>query len=627
MLKLAFLPHELLTLILGFADVSHAVVALWTCGDKILNKKLSERIESVHLEDRNAASTSRYPKMLSSLLRLRSLRIIRSGSLGTPALVVEELQKLSSTLLSLELRTDDGMLLLGDIADPNNTSTTLILPSTMWNIGASFPELRKLVVWKLITRRPDALELTPQLRSILPPHLEYLELRATIKNKNNSKPLDCLPESLQTLKTTELPFSTSSAQFWPPHLTQLCGVMQSAYSPMAITPMAITEIVRVLPQGLIVAPSDFLVRVDYSSLVLPPGLTQLEDSRLDMARMDSFDWMPTQLASLILPKFTPTAAFILALPSTVTKIHSLSVDWPDITTYLEKTPSKTLSSLWPPNLCDLANITISRYHGFGEITPEQFISSLPPSITKLAVKVTDRLPLRWDFNLPLLRSLELEVDQITFTKAGISSCLRTLSIQSDTLIGMAFLASTSSLTMLTINDIKEYKTKVFDGDSIFMHLPQSLTTFEFKYERGPVRWSLASWSALPSSLQSLTLNLTGETKIEPRDIMPYMPSKLMKLHFLVNTHPSVSDMHSLKCLPLLRVLEIGVAQLYLPKGCDLSPVVGMWPEHHFMKGFGFGAGWNQAVDFITSRRAFLKSRALMSPDPRVLENSARLDQR
>ena len=104
MFELWRLPPELLGLVLDFHDVSSQVILLWKCGNRRLNINLASGVTFVALKDERWTSTSRYPKMLSSLVKLRHLSIQRGeGPLMPVKELSIELQKLSGTLKTLRI--------------------------------------------------------------------------------------------------------------------------------------------------------------------------------------------------------------------------------------------------------------------------------------------------------------------------------------------------------------------------------------------------------------------------------------------------------------------------------------------------------------------------------------------
>lgn len=102
--ELAALPSELLDCILGNERSSFLILRLWKCGNKIMNAKLSESITYVSLSHADV-STSRYPRFLPQLRKLRHLALSSNVSLmlDCPQEWNLELAKLPASLEHLEL--------------------------------------------------------------------------------------------------------------------------------------------------------------------------------------------------------------------------------------------------------------------------------------------------------------------------------------------------------------------------------------------------------------------------------------------------------------------------------------------------------------------------------------------
>ena len=116
MKSLSNFPAEILAHILFGRCNSYLVVQLWKTGDRILQSKLATGIEFVDLKDTLLTSTSRYPKMLSSLCNLRYLSIDRGSYslMPTSAALSEELRRLhGSKLKTLKLWCSDADLAFG----------------------------------------------------------------------------------------------------------------------------------------------------------------------------------------------------------------------------------------------------------------------------------------------------------------------------------------------------------------------------------------------------------------------------------------------------------------------------------------------------------------------------------
>lgn len=174
-----------------------------------LNKKIGDWVDSIDLEDQNSASTSRYPKFLPSLSKLRVHRLVRNAQLAPNTVLSSEVQKLPSSLTELELtafRVIDPFRafspsLFGSEVD--RISPISEAEDFYWNVASKIPHLVKLVVKqpKFVAEAPIALRCTLPttfLRS-LPANLQHLEMHALC----GSEKARLLPSSLQTLILTD----------------------------------------------------------------------------------------------------------------------------------------------------------------------------------------------------------------------------------------------------------------------------------------------------------------------------------------------------------------------------------------------------------------------------------------
>lgn len=160
---LAQFPTEILGIIFSFSNTSLPAIRLWKCGDKRLNYRLcTGGITSISLKNHNPDSTSRFPKMLLSLQRLRSLSIDRSNCILAGAYELRNLLiQLNPALESLKLicreaescffRHPQLNELHGCFKPPTDMILETVPQSTtpgcpLWDIGAKFPFLNTLFV-------------------------------------------------------------------------------------------------------------------------------------------------------------------------------------------------------------------------------------------------------------------------------------------------------------------------------------------------------------------------------------------------------------------------------------------------------------------------------------------------
>lgn len=616
MVKIAHLPGDLLAHLLHYGDISYGVVALWKCGDKLLNTKLSEWIHTVHLEDRNPASTSRYPKMLSSLLRLRTLSINRLGSIGPPLMIAMELQKLPSSLTELMLTSYEGLLHFRDFPEHfNDEDSYEVLANQLrfWNIALKFPALRKLVVDSEMERFEEwfDLEWSPHLREILPTQLEHLELCAHFDDTHQLA--DYLPETLQTLHFPALPHSLS----WPPHLTELSGSFTTVNSWRYSSSVPFKDVAKTFPKSLT---STTLGNGPLEELQLPPHMTSISSysSHIPLTP-SSLASLPSKLATFSIFGSTISASVLSSLPKTITRMNIAVIDLSGSRPYDCLSDDGTTTSLWPPNLRFLtaSKMAAPKIPREGTLSIEKALQLLPPSLEELDIVISGSGLLTWDLNLPSLRSLTLKDSKLTYSPDCNNKSLETLTIPIDLCFSFApcFLSSIASLTDLTFHSTYPGNKQAFNADELFTILPKNLKRLTCDFRHRHLCWSPSSWSLLPSSLELLDLMFDYDEEPKSSDILPYVPPNLTHLQLKVSTPPTVGDMTAMMCLSKLRFLRLHLPHFVLPADYDSAPIMELWPESHFFTD-NLGIGW----DSTSSRRMALFARSRMHPDPRVVQN-------
>ena len=210
MANLSSLPSELLEQILGYNGVSHKVLDLWKCGNARLNALLVRSCTSVVLQDTKWNSTSRFPKMLHQLRRLKSLSLRRTPSLRLmdSEQLGRELMLLSPTLEALELECfeaelcllrplgpvdwDFSRLPLTSVQHKQDAPTHSNIDLRLWPIQETFPLLAYL------TLNASVSTLTSEDLLALPQTLTYLELRAPGRTRIQDHAKN-LPRGLQAL--------------------------------------------------------------------------------------------------------------------------------------------------------------------------------------------------------------------------------------------------------------------------------------------------------------------------------------------------------------------------------------------------------------------------------------------
>lgn len=602
MLKLALLPGDLLAHLLRYHDVSHAVVELWKCGDKTLNAKMSNWVYFVHLEDSNPASTSRYPKMLSSLHSLRQLAIVRDGHIGPPSVISQELQKLSSTLMELELRSKDGTLHFRNFppTDPIDSYDEAYLCLPLWNIAQSFPHLRKLIIWKPTLQKHEKLEnfhFSDDLKDIWPPLLDHLELG--VHADENTKLI--LPSSLRTLMFATLPSCIS----WPPNRTHLTGRL-------SFTPDKQAEILQSFPRSLTIMPEMDLTPAILNGGDLPLTLQKLRLFRFTgLEQLSPHVWMPQTLTHLDAANFLATASLILSLPN-LTDLLLYGIDWVSVHEYLDQDASHKLELLWPRSLRVLELLMLK--NGQTELDSDDIIRSLPTSLTELHILREEVCPSTWDYNLPNLFSLNLSLG--TFkpwpTQPFARLAKLALSARKNALPQLDFLLSTPSLTDVSIATFSLSS----DVPHFVSRLPRSLKTLYCRGLSWPNDDAEALWSSFPPEMTSLNLLTSSSLSIER--VLPFLPAKLQFCAAPFQPANLSNLLLQSPCLANLRALNISWWSIDQEGRYRFAELLPIWPEEQLLREALVSLAPLASVDTDRKKMMQLVNRARMYPDPRIL---------
>lgn len=614
MVKLLYLPVELLSQILHYYGGSAAVVSLWRCGDTMFNQRMTHIVSEIDLEDCNAASTSRYPKMLSSLSKLRILRISRRGWLGPSHILSEELQKLSPTLRELEIRSSNGISPLRRFPANLNTSQlqeTYVTDNarySFWNVGAKFPNLLKLAFWSDL-KEQTTLRIDKELYWYLPPLLQHLELSV------NLLPDSMLPDALQTLKTLVVPHMLK----WPTTLTNIIGAFPIS------TSTSFNSILRSLPPGLKTLPTLHLDHCGPLSL-LPASLESLHITSENIPRgpdLESIARLP--LTQLSIPKLN--ALVLCALPRSLTSLQVDSIEWHSVHHRFGDDGLENWKQLWPPNLLKWSiprfYQDVSDHKSDTWFNPIAIVRSLPSSITEISALDLARglpsQPISWDVNLPSLRSLHASFHTITFP-LGFGQQLDRLELSLDTFdIANFELLSASPITTLDLRFQFASRMETGIHSQFVSLLPKKLKTLSLLFVNGGLDWTSEAWSQLPTSLTSFKLLLRGEYELAPStsEVLPYMPPNLTELSLTLSNLPTSADLLSLPCYANLRRLNFRFDTLAAKMNAE--DVLSVWPESSLMLGYDPGSGWGaqNSTQLLLQKTNSLRQRAKVYPDPRT----------
>lgn len=455
-MALSFLPTELIALILCNKSTSYLVIALWKCGDRLLNRKLASGVHYIHLEDSLLHSSSRYPLVLSCFTNLTYLSINRGywPLLPSATRLRSELRKLNgSKLKTLRIQSREATFAFTRQASPEESS--LDHGEIPWDLSAQFPVLTTL---KILPKVPISTNNFGPSLSALPPSLTKL--------------VGLEPEDLFDLQdnTTDLSAMPASLTQWS-RLFDKNTLMNASWPDMHLQ--------RSLPKGF----DTICVRLSDSACLNP-----LDDYRtLDLSKQPSKVFFGFEVPLVLSARIIPT------LPSTVTQLGLVqvgrSMDWAGI-----EQVGRTISAsnFWPPSLRSLS-VT-------GTVLPEIFLKLLPPYL--------EELTLHWDHHgfaasqLPrgLLRlKLTLRAwdtpfeDEIVFPPGLL--CL-TIDGHVEEIADGFFERLPSSLTQLGIPYTEDFIYR--DLENAF-ELPPRLTSFSSG------KWKARWFSKLPPTLTSLTI--------------------------------------------------------------------------------------------------------------------------
>ena len=620
-LLLSQLSIDVLGLVLNHEDISYTVLDLWKSGDVLLRVKLASAVTYLRLRDTNGDSTSRYPRLVSSLRNLRYFNISRGKLplMTTSRDLSLELQKLSS-LYTLKIESAEANTCLLNHA-PNWTPASPCyvanrygpLTSSLVDMAAVFPSLKTL---KLLG--PEGALST---FAGLPPTLTSLEIPSM---KPTAPALAALPRSLTKFKGTME--AVSSASDWchaPLSLTSISQLASNQCPPMLQHTLS----------GLDLGPD-----LRSGQLSLPPDLRTLKIYGLEVD--EDSPWtthLPRKLESLkVYSALTPTS--VASLPPTLTALSAAFRDSFNNDGSGPFSLDNAFKFNWPPLLTDidvdyvdavfLASISIMpclkalRLHYSGLKLDG---SILPRSLTKLHMGAAQS-------SLQILPGLPANLREIYITNCRV--------------IGPESFQSFRSLPLQSLHqgDFMAGVVPIFDYLEP-IHLPSTL-----KY-LAVACWNIA-WE-LPPSLTTLRIhNLLGSNDSTDLDPFKDFPPTLTHLEILVMQQTQILSKVSFSSLSRLRILSCpaivhssilraiprSITQLHLHMSqldeadvpflpprlvlCkidipskDLPSNIGMyWPLSDFI--------WSrdrQALEQYLIRKVEAKDRSFAYPDPRVVE--------
>lgn len=356
---LSQLPVEILAQILS-SNWSYLVIELWKCGDKTLNHRLAHRgCLEVDLQDDTHHTTSRWPKMLTSLRHLRKLRIHRASSFLMPAEQLSiEVRKLAPTLEVLKLTCQDADLCLFNF---DTTSTGHLASkyergsSRLWDVTAYFPSLHTLRLSTHIIESAYAPFSGGDLAA-LPSTLVDLSLsHVSLRGDKDSVQVESLPPNLENFRiqswnALDASMSSDSVRSvltgLPPNLTRLSGLKLHRNEDLSALPRKLRRTVLLPGSWCAQAACD-----------IPPDVEHLEIMEImkeaGEPRRTWSSWineLPKNLTALsvgFICSLEISAEGVKALPRTLKSLEfRSSIHWPSIEAALDE--SSDSSALWPP---------------------------------------------------------------------------------------------------------------------------------------------------------------------------------------------------------------------------------------------------------------------------------------
>lgn len=416
---LARLPVEILAQILS-SNSSYLVIDLWKCGDRTLNHRLAHRgCLEVDLQDDAHHTTSRWPKMLTSLQHLRKLRIHRAGSFLMPVgQLSKELRRLAPTLEVLKLTCKEADLCLFNFDETGSgfhSSGYARGNSRLWDLSQHFPQLHTLRLSTHIIESSFAPFSGGDLAA-LPSSLVDLSLsHISLRGDKDSVNVESLPPNLENLRiqswnALDASMSSDTVQAvlngLPVNLAKLSGLKLHRSADLAALPRKLRRTVLLpgswCPQAAADIPPD-VEHLEVMEIMKEAG----EPRRIWSSWISALPKNLTALSVGFICSLEITAEDVKGLPRTLKSLEfRSSIHWPSIEVLAETTDSTTL---WPP----LQAIVLSTP---GSILFEErsfpLLKHLPRTLTS-AILSTAFSDLNLDFSQlpPLLLNLEIYISR------------------------------------------------------------------------------------------------------------------------------------------------------------------------------------------------------------------------
>lgn len=527
-------------------------------------------------------STSRWPRLLSALSSLRSLRIKRNGLLCHPMSLAILVQELSPTLVELEIHCSSPFAAWTDYAlygaadepgsDDDSKPARDLFPKwpfehpnvTCWNLELSFPNLVKLVLLEYSDDydTPYLDDPVRQLLSLLPSGLQHLEVQFKSSKDEISKWV--IPSSLRTIGGFNL-------NHFPKAIEDL------SYHEISISEMKATlkKHPKLKKAKFILPKNDrWTDDIDFSAGTNLESLTVLAGSNATGPYAHASITLPpklTRFVSTIAICITPD--ILESLPHTITILEDIALGWEELEFRENMRGEGAVKALWPSRL---------RILGLKEYpSPDpEFIKYLPSDLEKLTGlevmvhqrrydnslmafrSARPRLPVNWTYDMPNLVDLQLKCGEITFSTMPSRLGRLSLRTQPSSLNTLSALL-TSSVTSLNLVIETTLKVETIDCTKLLSILPPNLIRLSIGFYHCEVDTSdLNAWNLLPSSLTSFSMYSerdfdchTTEWTMKSDQILPYLPESLRSLYVSLIEINS-SDIIKMPCHGTLRRLVL-----------------------------------------------------------------------
>lgn len=623
---LSKLSPNLLAKILRGRPYSHLVITLWKCGDRSLNAKLAEGIKYIHLKDERLETTSRYPKLLSSLSNLRYLSINRGVYSLMPYLELShELQLLQGRKMKVfELKCHNANRALRRYNITHSPPLELHSvfsrgDSRLW-LSKVFPKLAHL---RIRSHDNSKSAISEKDFSGLPDGLLYFSM-PLLHAKSHQPIFSTLPRALEVLKTVIVADTNfggesgkrllSSDLYFadaPPTLTTIKGIQDFNHSdldhlriPKSLTKCDIfchaqdwtLSTLSDLPlqlsisNTLMFSPDLFKSALDDAATLLAANITSLELSRLPSKVDEMIKFMqllPRKLTRLsfsyVLPSDEVAERFEVALktitwPSTLS-YFSIWRRWPSHLVYLLPSSIKTLDMMWPASNSvhlpsSLTDLTANIPHLF---CPKPLMRLKLTSLTlhaarKEAIKLLSRLP-------SCLTSLTLHSSEFSFGHSEDGSSQLEFPPNLLTLIttelDLSLLISLPpSITCLEISNLKHSGSVGTDTMAMLLQrLPLGLQSLVLGIDMSH-RFSGDACLHFLSRLQKLTKLVIGGGCIFDGEVLKLLPKSLKTVGIALTTFShelagGVNPQWTTACLSLPQRCHYELLAQYYPLDCPL----------------------------------------------------------